>query len=343
MPTPLTLISSTAWEHPADRAALNTLRALPGFDDVVRRVAGFFGERGVRNLFLANAVLVGPRQRPKLHALYSEVLETLDWAQEPGAKRPQLYVTQTPFVNAGAVGFNEPFIVLNSAMLGRIDPDSTGPIRGPEGLLSREEQRFILAHELGHIMSGHTTYRTIAIIILMLGLGNLPFLAGVALLPFQLALMEWYRKAEFSADRAGLLGTQDPRASMSTFLKMAGGEAGDDSIDLDEFLVQAAEYETGGDAWDTVLKAFNTALRDHPFNTVRVAELQRWMQSGAYDRILAGDYPRRGGGRPHDLGGDYSEAADYYGDQVRAAAGQFGDAFTRARDAFSQAFRGPNP
>ena len=66
MPTPLPQISSRAWEHPADRAALNTLRAIPGFDEVVRRVAGFITERGVRQLFLANAVKVGPQQRPKL-------------------------------------------------------------------------------------------------------------------------------------------------------------------------------------------------------------------------------------------------------------------------------------
>ena len=67
----LTQISSTAWEHPADRAALNTLRAIPGFDEVVRKIAGFFGEKGVRQLFLANAVQVGPKQRPALNALYA--------------------------------------------------------------------------------------------------------------------------------------------------------------------------------------------------------------------------------------------------------------------------------
>ena len=66
----LSQISSRAWEHPADRAALNTLRALPGFDEVVRKVAGFLGDRGIRLLFLANAVKVGPRQRPDLDALY---------------------------------------------------------------------------------------------------------------------------------------------------------------------------------------------------------------------------------------------------------------------------------
>ena len=141
----LTQISSTAWEHAADRAALNSLRAIPGFDEVVRKIAGFFGEKGVRQLFLANAVLVGPKQRPALHDLYSEVLETLDWPE-----RPELYVSQTPFVNAAAVGFDKPFIVLNSATI---------------ALLEKEERRDILGHEMGHIISGHTTYTTIAIII----------------------------------------------------------------------------------------------------------------------------------------------------------------------------------
>jgi Zn-dependent protease with chaperone function len=312
----LTQIASVAWEHPADRAALNTLRALPGFDDVVRKIAGFFGERGIRNLFLANAVRVGPLQRPKLDALYGEVLETLDWPSHP-----QLYVTQTPFVNAGAVGFDQPFIVLNSGTL---------------GLLDREEQRFILAHELGHIMSGHVTYRTIALILLTLGLRNLPFLAGVAILPFQFALLEWYRKSELSSDRAGLLGTQDVTSSLRTFLKMAGGGGGEDEIDLDAFLTQAAEYETEGTAWDTVLKVLNTAFRDHPFHTVRAAELQRWVQSGEYGRIVDGDYPRRGGEGQRPLGDDYADAAGYYGQQARDAFGQLTGMFDRARSAFNQ-------
>jgi len=288
----LTEIASTAWEHPADRAALNTLRSIPGFDAVVRKVAAFFGEKGVRQLFLANAVRIGPDQRPQLWELYQEVLATLDWTEVP-----ELYVTQTPIVNAAAVGFDKPFIVINS---------------GAIELLDREERRDILGHELGHIMSGHTTYTTIAIIILTVGIQNLPFLAGMALLPFQLALMEWYRKAEFSADRAGLLATQDRRVTMGTFLKMAGGPAVDDQISIDAFMEQAKTYETSGDFADRVWQVINTAFRTHPFGTVRAAELQRWIDAGDYDKILAGDYRRRS-----------STVID------------------RARDAFNSAFKGP--
>ena len=316
----LTQISSRAWEHPADRVALNTLRALPGFDEVVRKVAGFFGERGIRHLFLANAVRVGPRQRPKLDALYTEVLETLDWPT-----RPQLYVTQTPFLNAAAVGFDEPFIVLNSGAL---------------SVLDREEQRFILAHELGHIMSGHTTYRTLAIIILTFGLQNLPFLAGIALMPFQLALLEWYRKSELSSDRAGLLGVQNDTDAMRTFLKMAGGSGGDDQIDLEAFLAQASEYEVDSNAWDTILKLLAIAFRDHPFATVRAAELQRWIASGEYASIIGGNYIRRGGEGDRPLSDDYVDAAGYYGEKTRNAMNQIDQMIDRARDAFTEAFRG---
>src|SRR5881397_3073829 len=127
MTTKLTAISSRAWEHPADRAALNALRALPGFDRALKQIMGFLGERGVRQLFLANAVRVGPEQRPKLNGLYSEVLETLD-----APERWDLYVSQTPLANAMAVGFQKPFVVLNTGMLGLLEP---------------EERRVIISHE----------------------------------------------------------------------------------------------------------------------------------------------------------------------------------------------------
>jgi Zn-dependent protease with chaperone function len=321
--TPLTQISSVAWEHPADRAALSALRRIPGFDEVVRRIAGFFGERGVRNLFLGDAVLVGPTQRAQLFALYQEVLATLDWPPA-GQAPPQLYVTQTPIANAGAVGFEQPFIVLSSGSL---------------ELLDREEIRFVLAHEVGHVIAGHTTYRTIAQIILFFGIAALPFLATIALLPFQLALLEWYRKAELSADRAGLLGTQDPRGSMMAFLKQAGGRSLGDEIDLDAYLAQAAEYDTGGTGWDAVFKALNTALREHPFHTVRVAELQRWVQSGEYSAIVSGTYTRRGQEAARPYAEDVKAAGSYYGEQVKAAAGAMGDAINKAADAFRDAFK----
>lgn len=317
--TKLTAISSRAWEHPADRAALNALRALPGFDEVLRRVMGMLGERGVRQLLLANAVRIGPKQRPKLNELYAHVLETLD-----APERWDLYVSQTPIANAMAVGFQRPFIVVNSGMLSVLDED---------------ERRAVLAHEVGHIMSGHPTYTTLAIILLSIGFANIPFLAGLALLPFELALLEWYRKSEFSADRAALLGTQDVRKTQSVHLKLAGGAASDDAIDLDEFLAQAKEYETMAGPWDKVWQFINTVFRTHPFATVRAGELQRWIDSGEYNKILNGEYQRRGD-EPPPYSRDFEDATGYYGSQARDAFATVGDIVSRAREAFEQAWKG---
>lgn len=322
----LTGISSLAWEHPADRAALNALRAIPGFDDIIRKVAGAIGDRGVHHLFLADAVRVGPEQRPALDAMWEEVCATLDWPD-----RPPLYVTQSPTANAGAVGFGRPVVVINSGSL---------EILGPE------QQRFLLAHELGHVMSGHVVYRTIATIILTVGVSALPFIATVALFPFQMALLEWYRKSELSCDRAALLAGQSRDEAMWTFLRMAGGPEYGDRLSLEPFVAQAREYEVDGTTFDTVLKILNTALRPHPFHTVRAGELQRWIDSGRYEAVLGGDYLRRddpAAQRP-DVGGDMREAAQQYGDAMRQAAGQAAsaaaDVAARARSAFTEAFKG---
>ena len=318
MPNPLPQIASTSWEHPADRAALNTLRAIPGFDEIVRQVATFLTERRVRQIFLANAVQVNPVQRPRLDALLTDVLTTLDWP-----KRPELYVTQSPRVNAYAIGFEDPFIVMTSGALELLESD--------------DERRFLIAHELGHIMSDHMTYRTIAMVLVTVGsLALLP--VGIALLPFQLALLEWHRKSEFSSDRAALLTIQDRAVAGSTFMRLAGGRDYGDTTSVDAFMAQAANYESGGDTWDKILKVFNTAFREHPFNTVRAAELERWRTSGSYDAIVAGAYTRRGE-RGQDLGDDISDAARYYSGKASAGMSSVGDAFDRAKSAFTDAFR----
>src|SRR5688572_30903568 len=74
----LTNIAPRAWEHPADRAALNALRRVPVFDDVLRKLFGMFGEKPIRLAFQANAVRVSPKQFARIHGLYSEVRRTMD-------------------------------------------------------------------------------------------------------------------------------------------------------------------------------------------------------------------------------------------------------------------------
>ncbi len=265
---------------------------------------------------------MGAAQRPKLDAQLTDVLTTMDWP-----KRPELYVTQSPKVQAYAIGYENPFIVVTSGALELLESD--------------DQRRFVLAHELGHIMSDHMTYRTIAMVIMTVGaMAIMP--VGLALLPFQLGLLEWHRKSEFSSDRAALLAIQDKTVAQGTFMRFAGGRDFGDATSVDAFMAQAQEYETGGDTWDKVMKFFNTALRDHPFNTVRAAELERWRTSGEYDSIIAGTYTRRGE-KKQGLGDDWNQAARYYTGKYDYSFASVNDALGRARSAFDDAFRGPKP
>jgi Zn-dependent protease with chaperone function len=130
----LTDISSRAWEHPADQGALVALRKLKGFDTVLKAMSGLFNERAVRLVFLGSAVRADERQFPRLHQLLGEVGRTLD-----APELPELYVVANPVPAAITIGMNKPFVVLNSGLV---------------DLLDEEELRFVIAHELGHAMSG---------------------------------------------------------------------------------------------------------------------------------------------------------------------------------------------
>ncbi len=313
----LTQISAVAWEHPADRAALNALRKIPGFDLVLRKIFALFGERAIRLAFKANAVRTSPKQYAWVHQRLARVCQVLD-VETP----PECYISQTPIVNAGAVGFGEPFIVLNSSML---------------EILSEDEVEAVLGHEVGHILSGHVFYRTLLILILNLVLLRYT-LAGLALRPILMGLMEWYRKSELSSDRAGLLAIQDSEIAMSSLMQLAGGMRGE-TLDLDEFIAQSEEYRAGGDLLDAVYKVLNVLGQTHPFAVIRVAELRDWIESGDYDRILAGEYQRRDEKDDRPYREDLKEAMKGYKDGAREIFDEVDAAVDRLRSKVSDAWK----
>jgi Zn-dependent protease with chaperone function len=294
----LSQISSRSWEHPADRAALRSLNAIPGFAEVVRKIVGLFGQRGLRLFFQANAVRVSRKQYGWVYDLHQRVVDTLDLGWEP-----ELYISQTPFVNAGALGVDKPFILINSGAL---------------DILDRDELETVLAHEVGHIASDHVLYRTVLTLLILLGQRQLP-IAGLAIQAIVLAMAEWNRKSELSSDRAALLGTQNPEAVMNALMKLAGGSHDyADSLNLNEFMLQAEEYEDDESLADAVFKVMNLLGSTHPFHVLRVGELRRWIREGHYDRILRGEYVRRGQ-ESRAYREDARDAAAYYGSSVKGA------------------------
>ncbi|MDZ7779278.1 MAG: M48 family metallopeptidase [Gemmatimonadota bacterium] len=309
-------IAPRAWEHPADRAALQALRRIPVFDEVLKRVFGFFGEKPIRLAFQANAIRVSPTQFGHVHGLYRESLRTLDAPREY-----PLFISQTPLVNAGAYGMEEPFILLNS-----------GTVR----LLDDEELSYVLGHEVGHILSDHVLYRTMTVLLINLAKMGFP-IVGLAARTVLIGLLEWSRKAELSADRAGLLAVQDPEVVMRSMLTMTGGGKRDET-NLEDFIAQAEEYRHSGDVADQVFKVLNLAFQTHPFYVLRLGEIRNWIESGDYDRIVRGDYPRHAEPNPaYDE--DLRDAARAYSEEARDFLDVIGDAARRMGSDFMGGFR----
>lgn len=302
-PRILTDIDPRTWEHPADRAALSALRKVPAFDEVLRKLFGFFGEKPVRLAFQANAVRCSPTQFSRVHRLYEKAAANLD----APADYP-VFVSQTPMVNAGAYGMEKPFIIVNSGMLVLLDDD---------------ELQFVLGHEIGHVMSGHVLYTTMMVILVQLAERGFP-VVGLAARAILMALLEWYRKAELSCDRAGALSVQDPDVGMRVMLKLAGGGSTSDT-QLAEFIAQADDYRTSGDLADQVFKVLNLLGANHPFPVLRVAALRDWYQDGSYDRILRGEYQRRGEPDPAYFE-DLAAAGQSYANAARDTFGMAADA-----------------
>jgi Zn-dependent protease with chaperone function len=301
---PFPNISSKAYEHPADRAATAALKAVPMLDTVVRKLIEWGYERAVRQLFLGNAVKVGEDQLPELWASHVGVSRILDMPEVY-----DLYVTSGVPGGALTIGSGKPMIVIDSMLLSRLGPG---------------EQRAVLAHELGHILSDHVLYMT-ALNILLSVTNGLPFFLGVPFRAVRAVLLEWYRAAELSSDRAATLAVRDPRIVCSLLMVLGGGMAAD-QLNLDAFMSQALEYESWDDPSDRVRRFFNEIGRTHPYAVRRVSEVMKWVQVGEYDRIIRGEYRTRD--QETDVREEAGDAMEFYAERFRAFFREAGDNIT---------------
>jgi Zn-dependent protease with chaperone function len=290
-------ISSRAYQHPADRAATAALAKVPYLDQVVRKLVALGYERALRAASLGSAVRLGEAQLPHIWVLHRQVFNTLDLKRVP-----DLYLTQFPYANAFTIGTDRPIVVLNSELI---------------RILDDEGRRVVLAHEAAHIQSDHVLYRQALMILVMLGSSmRLPLLAGLPLLAIQLALFEWSRAAELSCDRAAALVTRDPQAVCRAMMVIAAGEAAED-LNLDAFIAQGMEYSEGGSGLERLTKLLQDLRITHPMPVRRVRILLDWVREGEYDRMVRGDYMRRG---EEPTAREEADAASvFYADRIGSA------------------------
>ena len=279
------------------------MRKLTGFDALLRRLASLFSDRTLRLDYLASSVRASQQQFPHLHQLLLDGASILHLPEVP-----ELFITQDPIPNAMAIGSDKPFIVITTGMV---------------DLLDIEEMRYVIGHELGHVLSGHTVYRTMLLYLRALAIRLAWFAIGyIGLRVIIAAMEEWYRKSELSCDRAGVLAGQDPAAARRALMKTAGGSRMSE-LSHDEFHRQAQEYDAVPDVREGLIKFLQLTAQGntHPFAVIRFAELDRWVSEGNYATILEGDYPRR------EDDPDVS-----VGEEVKAGAKSYQDSWGRSAD-----------
>ena len=267
------VFDSRAYVHEADKAALNALKAIPGFQQLVKGFMKIFSERQYRIVNLSSNIRISEKQFPKYYEMLPPICEKL------GIDVPDLYLCLNDNPNAYTAGDEKPFIVMTSGLINKM----------PEELLPT-----VLAHECGHIACHHQLYSTMGRIVLS-GASTaastfLP-MGGLLTVPMQVAFYYWMRCSEFSADRAAVLcdGTADKMSTACMYF------AGYDSRfpvepNKEEFMKQAQEYReiVKNNGWDKTLEFMYMANASHPLTAVRALECEEWAKTELCRGLLEG-------------------------------------------------------
>jgi Zn-dependent protease with chaperone function len=292
-------ISPKAYEHPADRAATAALKSIPYLETVLRKLIELGYERALRQAYLGSSVRLGEDQLPEVWGAHARAYATLDL--EPV---PDLYLTQFPIANALTIGAGRPIVVIQSGLV---------------HLLDVEKLRAVFAHEAGHVLSDHVLYQTALVILLRVS--SIPGVP-IPLFPLRVALLEWFRAAELTCDRAAALVTRDPLTVCRTLMVIAAG-AQAENLDLDVFMRQGAEYREKGSGLERLSRLLLDLNITHPMPVRRIHELMEWVKSGDYDRIVSGSFITRD--QPPRPRAEASDAVAHYSERFRAVFQDAGD------------------
>ena len=260
-------LQSNEYEHRFDKAALDTLRKVPGFDTAMNHLLTWTTIRWHVIGLCGSNFHVTKESCPELYDLVKNIAETLDID-----RLPEIYTIWSYGVNAYTTGYKDNTIMVIHT--GAVD------------LMTDPELSFVVGHEAGHIKSGHVLYHVMVDFFsqIISGSGLMKNLS----VPLQLALFYWYRMSEFTADRAGLLACQDLNAALGAIMKMAGiPKRYFSTADPKVFAKQAEEFMSKyGGTVDSVIRNISILDDSHPWTVMRAYELIKWVESGEYDHLL---------------------------------------------------------
>ena len=256
------------FEHPGEKAAMAVMRKIPLLDVAVAKYIDIQTKMTSYADAAGNYFRITEKTNPRIYGLYKLALERLDMPKEY-----PLFCKLGFDYNAAAIGADEPFIVIHSSTVANYTDG---------------EMLNLLGHELGHIKCGHVKYYGLANSLNSI-LGSLGGIASSAAAGLQYAIMDWYRKAEYSADRAGLIATGDIGAVLNENMNILGRSDSIDFIDfsLDEVMKQAEDFDVEtSDVVGKILYVAFTTKASHPWSILRIKQIKEWYDSGEYSALI---------------------------------------------------------
>lgn len=268
-------ISHETFTYPGDEEALAALKAVPGAGPLLTWLQENFTEQITYLTNNEQMIRASAESFPSLHALTVRCCEILS------CPVPELYITTNPVLNAYTTGQRRTCIVLHSGLIETLTPD---------------ELCFVIGHEIGHIKSAHGLYRQLGDLLirywdLLVSVVPIPGL-GLLRVPLLIAYWEWYRRAEFTCDRAALLCVQDLDVSLRALAKLAGTVKGYESEVNLEAVIKQVEARRDVNKLVLLVSILENAANTHPFIPVRLKTLREYASSEECRRVLAGDYKR---------------------------------------------------
>jgi Zn-dependent protease with chaperone function len=244
---------STDYCFSLDLKMRQRLAAIPALQLAAKAFLSF-GLAMKKQILSMQGVAVGPNQFPRIYTIAQDCAERL------GIGIPQVFVLYQVQMNAYTLATEESgdMLVLHSSLV---------------EAMTDEELRFVIGHECGHIHNSHSVWNSLGQILSNTALNELAKnVPGAGLLlqllgsGVSLFLASWFRCAELTADRAGLICCGNLDTARYALAKLATGGRSEilKDINLDEYVKQLESNQaTPMRLWESV--------QDHPIVSKRIA------------------------------------------------------------------------
>lgn len=298
-------LSPEEYFHKLDLEILSPIEKTKGTDDVKKWFVKLWPKVRQQTIALCGSNFhVTQGSSPELYKLTESIASTLSVDS-----KLYFYVEEGYHINSYTLKDKEAsYVVLTTGAVDR---------------LSKDELKFLIGHELGHLISGHVDYHLLLAflpestrdILRAIEVGQKLTKKGFEKIKgiftksneptsdekeptktkeiIEVAsglsrLNEWNRISEYTADRVGLLACQDINVALSALMKISGlPQSYYSDASVDEFVKQANEFkETYGGNYDSLLKDLDVLDEDHPWLIRRASILLDWYNSGEYNKLI---------------------------------------------------------